>query len=153
MWTGSFLKSVSLFSLDFIFNLGHDGVRCPEANPQKQPLVIVDLTGVHVVRVTWCNCMEGTSLRNQLLRVGWFPATIERPSTAMTFDALKFFHKLTFQAKTSFYDFYRTICRFTDDSGTEYIQVSAVSPFSLNPISHYGSNFEGLLSRIIEVFC
>ncbi len=46
-----------------------------------------------------------------------FPTTAERPNTVVTFDALKFFHLLTLQAKTTFYDFYETLAKRIDNSG------------------------------------
>lgn len=59
----------------------------------------------------------GASRRAQLLRMRWFPTTAERPNTAVTFDALNFFHLLTLQAKTTFYDFYETLAKRIDNSG------------------------------------
>ena len=53
----------------------------------------------------------------QCMRLGWFPATTNIPSTAFTFDFLDFFQELTFQGKTNLYDFWKALERFTDNSG------------------------------------
>ncbi|KAH7904648.1 hypothetical protein BJ138DRAFT_1018848, partial [Hygrophoropsis aurantiaca] len=58
----------------------------------------------------------------QLLRVGWYPATTDRPQTVFTFDVLETFHDMTLQAKTPAFDFYTTMVHKTDGSGVVNIQ-------------------------------
>ncbi|KAL1937896.1 hypothetical protein VTO73DRAFT_12789 [Trametes versicolor] len=69
-----------------------------------------------------CECATAASDApppwRQFLRADWFPATHTRPSTAFTIDVLKLFHELTLQAKTNTYDFYQSLLRVTDNSGT-----------------------------------
>ncbi len=50
--------------------------------------------------------------------------TAEHPNTAVTFDALEFFHLLTLQAKLTFYDFYETLMKRIDNSGLQHHPVS-----------------------------
>jgi CxC2 like cysteine cluster associated with KDZ transposases len=38
--------------------------------------------------------------RTQILRARWVPATLQRPKTVFTFDALETFHELTLQDNT-----------------------------------------------------
>lgn len=90
-------------------------------------LTVIDLTGIHSVNVRWCECGDspgGSSRRVQLLRMSWFPTTAERPNTVVTFDTLRFFHILTSQAKTTFYDFYETLAKRIDNSGLRHHPVS-----------------------------
>ena len=89
-------------------------------------MTVVHLNGIHTVQIVWCECEFFSDLnprRTQLLRVGWFPATPDRPATAITFEALSFFHLLTTQSKTSYHDFFQTLARRVDNSGVSESQV------------------------------
>jgi len=79
--------------------------------------MVFDLSGVHRLVVRYCNCDRTAPNYIQLLRVRWFPATIERPSTVFGFDILDFFHKLQNQSKCNPYDFYHAIIQRTDAAG------------------------------------
>ncbi|KAJ7212322.1 hypothetical protein B0H12DRAFT_1033245, partial [Mycena haematopus] len=48
----------------------------------------------------------------------WFPATHDMPRTAATLRMLDFFHTLTLQGKTTMFDFYTSLEKLTDASGT-----------------------------------
>ncbi len=115
--------------LGLVLQMGHSLRACK--NPQKdiRKLTVVDLTGIHAINVRWCACDDspgGSSRRAQLLRMKLFPTTAERPNTAITFDALEFFHLLTVQAKTTLYDFYETLAKRIDNSGLWDHPVSAI---------------------------
>lgn len=79
--------------------------------------MVFDLSGAHRLVVRYCHCGPFTPKNIQLLRARWFPATIERPSTAFNFDLLDFFHKLQNQSKCNPYDFYHTLIQRTDAAG------------------------------------
>lgn len=64
----------------------------------------------------------------QLMRAKWFPATIDRPRTAFTFDVLNHFHHLTLQGKTTPWDFYNAIVHETDNTGLATPEVSFIVP-------------------------
>ena len=84
--------------------------------------MVFDLAGVFRLVVRYCNCGNmGSSVPKytQLLRARWFPATIDRPSTAFTFGLLDFFHQLQNRNKCNPYDFYHTIVRLTDAAGLD----------------------------------
>lgn len=90
-------------------------------------MIVGDVTGFHEVNVQFCACYkeDGSFLYTwqQLLRLGWFPATQDRPTTAFTFRLLNFLHQLNLQGKTSLYDFHRTLWRVTDNSHLLHIVV------------------------------
>ena len=112
--------------LGLVVHLGHGGKPCPNSFPSEKNLVVIDLTGIQDVRVSWCNCTLFTHdvpRRTQLLRLGWYPATFERPNTVITFNALSFFHSLSLHAKTNFYDFYETLKTRIDNSGFHRVPV------------------------------
>jgi hypothetical protein len=109
-WTGKFFDKITLQSLGLRFQLGHGGLRCPLPVPGPSDFMVFDTTGVHCVAVDFCNCTETVfHRRTQLLRARWFPATVNRPKTVFTFDALWTFHKHFLQGKTTAFDFYHTI--------------------------------------------
>ncbi|KAI0746139.1 hypothetical protein C8Q76DRAFT_604722, partial [Earliella scabrosa] len=60
---------------------------------------------------------QHTAEWRQLIALGWFPATMDRPATVFTFRLLKTFQELNFQGKTNLYDYWKTIERITDNSG------------------------------------
>lgn len=110
----------SLKELGLQIQLGHGGDCCPVPGRRNSKLVIGDVNGFHEVQVRFCACSDSDNSVlyswQQLLQMGWFPATQERPTTAFTFDLLNFLHQLNLQAKTSLYDFHKALWRITDNS-------------------------------------
>ncbi len=120
LWNGYFFEKSSLVDLGYVLRMGHNCQDCKNFKDSGWPLTVIDLTGIQLVNVRWCECGHspgGASRRVQLLRMRWFPTTAERPNTVITFDALEFFHLLALQAKTTFYDFYETLAKRVDNSG------------------------------------
>ena len=75
----------------------------------------------------FCSCTETPQwVENyrQLLRVGWYPASFQRPGTAFTFNILDAYHKLAIQAKLNLYDFYLSVLQRTDNCGRKKVIVS-----------------------------
>ncbi|KAI0069597.1 hypothetical protein K474DRAFT_1680807, partial [Panus rudis PR-1116 ss-1] len=119
-FNGKFYEHTTLRDAGQIIQLGHDGGPCSHPGRQCRTFVVVDTSGFHEVHLRFCSCLheEGfISTWAQLLRVGWFPASGERPSTAFTFNVLNFFHQLNHQAKTNLHDFQQTLNHVTDNSG------------------------------------
>ncbi|KAF9035679.1 hypothetical protein BDZ89DRAFT_1130296 [Hymenopellis radicata] len=117
-WDGIKFNKVSLRSLGLRVYLGHeDGSRCimPQINPH--PLVVMHTTGLHEVSVRYCNCLEAAPRRIQLLRFGWYPATVHLPATCASMEALELFHALTLNGKLTAYNFYKTLVYLTDALG------------------------------------
>ncbi|KIJ31208.1 hypothetical protein M422DRAFT_186299 [Sphaerobolus stellatus SS14] len=98
-WNGQYFDSTSLRELGLRVSLGHSGALCP--NPQKHisKFCVMDTTGFHF-----------------LLKVGWYPMTVHRPRSAVTFTLLRHFDLLRMQAKVSAFDFYNTLVRTTNNS-------------------------------------
>ncbi len=78
------------------------------------------------------------------MRMGWFPASMDRPETVFTFRLLKTFQELNFQAKTNLHDYWKTLERITDNSGGADVPVSFI--FKDHPSSSRSSLM--ILSRI-----
>lgn len=66
---------------------------------------------------------------NQLLRLQLYPATVIDPMTAATFRVLDFFLLNTLVSKISAFDFYATLSRKTDNTGTRDVPVSLTDYF------------------------
>lgn len=118
-WNGKFFEDTTLTAVGLVVQLGHH-VGDPCSNPTALlNLMVFDLSGAHRLVVQYCDCDRPPPKRVQLLRSRWFPATIERPSTAFAFDILDFFHKLQDQNKCNPFDFYHAIIQRTDAAGVK----------------------------------
>lgn len=81
---------------------------------------------MHEIGLDYCRCGEAVDLSCQLLRARLYPATVQAPKTAATFNVLEFFHLLTFESKTSVFEFFRTLSRRTDNTGVLKVPVSGL---------------------------
>ncbi len=108
--------------------LGHDpGDRC--FHPKRafgDDFVVLDVMGIHEVGVDFCGCDKNYAVDHptQLLRARWYPATSVDPKTAATFGLLEHFHVLSLQSKVSGWEFYTTLARRTDNTGSKPVVVS-----------------------------
>ncbi|KAJ7795048.1 hypothetical protein B0H14DRAFT_2621379 [Mycena olivaceomarginata] len=79
---------------------------------------VLHINGIHCVAVDACDCKQrlwAGPPEDQLLRAGWFPATDERPRTCATLEVLDHFLTLTYQAKTTMYDYYSLLEKLTNN--------------------------------------
>ncbi|KAI0713195.1 hypothetical protein C8T65DRAFT_528834, partial [Cerioporus squamosus] len=125
-WKDGHFRKVTLKSLGLRIQLGHEpGDPC--FNPKKafaDDFVVLDVTGIHEVGIDFCGCFKAGSQAHtmQLLRARWYPATSVDPKTAATFALLTYFHLLSMQSKVSGWEFYTTLSRRTDNTGTETVK-------------------------------
>lgn len=98
--------------------------------------------------LAYCNCSEagrhGTRIQ-QLFRFRLFPATTLDPQTACTFSLLKAAQLLSLQSKLSLYDYYLSIEKLTDATGTTDVNVSR--PYG-HPWTHRTDVYEGQIQGI-----
>ncbi|KAF7358779.1 CxC2 domain-containing protein [Mycena sanguinolenta] len=119
LWDGTFFKRSSLKELGLRIQFGHAG--CVRPQRGHEDFVVLDLGYIHRVAVDFCGCTRRSEMgdhRIQLLRRGWFPAMHDMPKTAATFRILDFFHMQTLQGKTTMFDFYTSLEKLTNASGT-----------------------------------
>lgn len=119
-WNGTYFVTATLKALGLRIQLGH-GARGRCVNPTAAPgidFIIVDCNGIHQVALDYCGCATAEKETVQLLRARLYPATVKAPQTAATFNVLEFFHLLTFDSKASAFEFYHTLTRRTDNTGT-----------------------------------
>lgn len=103
--------------------LGHPPhERCPEPLEAHTAFVVLHTNGIHEVAVDVCDCEHRVAAgppEVQMLRMGWFPATDDRPRTCATLSCLSLFLLNTWQAKTTAYDFYKMLEKLTDNTGAK----------------------------------
>ncbi|KAL0567221.1 hypothetical protein V5O48_014767 [Marasmius crinis-equi] len=123
-WNGRFWEDKTLGSLGLVVTLGHlPGEVCQAAHRTRIGFTVVDLNGIQDVFMTHCFCQSDAGhLWQQLLRVQLYPATVNETATAFTFRTLSFFHTLTLQGKVNLYDFYKSLEKVTDGSGTVHVK-------------------------------
>ena len=162
-WTGKFFKKTSLNSEGFILHLGHGGLCCPanftpasdlevaedgkydivdevllEAwEPRDtRTLVIVDVSRVHQLNVSWCCCQDAPDHGTQLFQHHLFPASTSQPSTAFTFAVLQYFHVDAVECKTSASNFFSKLRRLTDFSSPQSVPVSNTYAACITHLMH-----------------
>ncbi|KAJ6470678.1 hypothetical protein C8R47DRAFT_1222567 [Mycena vitilis] len=120
-WKGSSFKPRSLKSLDVRIQLGHPlGDPCYNASKAHgDAFVIVSAHGIHEVGLDYCNCGNAQTKPIQLLRMRLYPATGTNPRSAATFAGLDRFDHMALESKCSAYEFYNSLARETDNTGTE----------------------------------
>lgn len=123
-WNGRGFVSTPLMRLGLHIDLGHeDGSVCDKRMSDSHVLVVLHDNGIHEVSVRYCNCLEGIPRRRQLLRYGWYPATVYRPATCASLAGLELFHAATLTGKVSAYNFYKALVYMTDAKGLKVPKV------------------------------
>ena len=100
--------------------LGHidDGL-CPLPQTSfNNEFTVIDSDRVHEIALDYCGCQYSLPKTIQLLRAGLFPSTVIDPKTAATFWVLETFQMLSFTSKVSGFEYYRSLERRTDNTGT-----------------------------------
>ncbi|KAK0493265.1 hypothetical protein EDD18DRAFT_1310625 [Armillaria luteobubalina] len=116
-WTGSYFTKITLGALGLVIQLGHQlGDTCSLPTVVKS-FVIIDVDGIFMVQMGFCDCMQATERHRQLLQSCLWPATTIYPQTAATFRILHLFQVLSFMSKISIYEFYHTLARLADNMG------------------------------------
>lgn len=135
LWQATHFVRVSLKSLGLRVQLGHvPGDKCVHPIPcHGDDFVLLDLSGVHELSLDFCGCEHALPHYIQLLRARWFPATSSDPKTAATFRVLETFQILSVQSKISGWEFYQTLARRTDNTGTDVPKVSIYSSLAQCP--------------------
>ena len=80
-------------------------------------LTVVHTNGIHSVTFIRCCCATCPSVTKAqlLLRHRLWPRSVVNPKTAITFDALDTFQKLSLQGKISVYDYIEMLQQMTDN--------------------------------------
>lgn len=114
-----YFEHVSLKKLGLRVQLGHrPGEICLYSERcADDDFCIIDVNGIHDISIDFCGC--GASVQQhtlQLLRARLFPATVIAPKTAVTHACLEAFELLSYESKTTAFEYYRTLTRMTDNT-------------------------------------
>jgi hypothetical protein len=125
-WTGMYWAKSSLKNLGLWIQLNHpsDQQCLKPAKATKDNFVIIDVSSIHCVRLDFCDCHCMLPHTVQLLCAGFYPASTKNPRTAAMFQVLDHFHMLLFILKISRFEFYATLLRLVDNTGTSPPPVS-----------------------------
>ena len=85
--------------------------------------VVIDTSGIHKVGLDYCGCRAGGNEASQLLRFFLYPATVNSPNTAATFQCLCHFQLLSFESKCSVYEYFQTPVSESDNTGLKNVKV------------------------------
>ncbi|KAG2140887.1 uncharacterized protein EDB93DRAFT_1241820 [Suillus bovinus] len=103
IWTNTYFQWISL--------------RCD--NPVHTfDFTVLDINGIHSVSLFFCNCATAKTRTIQILCSRWYPATSTDPRTAATFRLLDNFQMYTFESKGSAFEYWQTLSRLSDNTGT-----------------------------------
>ncbi|KAJ7604326.1 hypothetical protein FB45DRAFT_769378 [Roridomyces roridus] len=118
-WKDNYFQRCSVSSLDpsLRFQIGHPPGELCDFRDGPHPMVLLDNNGIHQLHVDYCGCIGAPSVNDQLINVGWFPATVTAPETCATLSLLRRFHTLNLQARVAAYDFYSSLEVLTDGAG------------------------------------
>ncbi len=116
----------SLKEIGLVVQLGHpDNSTCANPRPAPSDFCVIDMNGQHQVALNFCDCdhagAAGT-FYEQLLRRDLFPSTTVDPKTVYMFRLLEHYHIQSLQGKMSMYDYYESLERLTDNTGTKVLQ-------------------------------
>lgn len=125
VWGGHYFNRQDILTVlpHYRIPLGHLGECCPKGLTPKL-MNIVDVNGVHATKVSFCGCEDDPHHRwRQLFRAHFFPASVDRPQTAFTFEIMRSWQILTFQSKITVYHFMKYLRCITDNIFTGNIPV------------------------------
>ncbi|KAF8955089.1 hypothetical protein BDZ97DRAFT_1968746 [Flammula alnicola] len=102
-------------------NLGHAGLPCLSRYATNLVFHVIDTNGIHTTKIRFCICKGNPNRVDQLMRARLFPATINQPTTAFSFQVLHQFHIHHLESKESAYDFIGSLRRLTDNAFPQHI--------------------------------
>ncbi len=87
-------------------------------------LLVVDRSEVHHLAFWWCVCSNAESEDIQLLDMGFYPASFQRPKTVFTLKVLDDFLVDNLECKTSVMSYWSKLCRVTSKAFLHKVPVS-----------------------------
>jgi hypothetical protein len=128
-WVGTHFSQTSLYRLGYRLRLGHHGDECPNRSHTStmKNMVVVHTNGFHHASVEFCACNAHAAPPYQLIDADLFPATLEQPETAFTFELLDSFQKLSLRSKINAYDFHRSLQEMTNAAFVQDVPVCVTS--------------------------
>ncbi|KAK7045182.1 CxC2 domain-containing protein [Favolaschia claudopus] len=119
-WNGDHWIPRTLAQLGLVYQLGHGGFPCPLPDPAQHKLVVIEEPIIHQIQIRYCKCAKSDDADNieQLLRNGWYPATVTDPGTCATFRTLETYRLYNVVGNFNVRDFVTSVERATDASAS-----------------------------------
>jgi hypothetical protein len=88
----------------------------PKDNIHK--MVVIEVPIIHQIQMRYCACEKSDDADNlqQLMRNGWFPATVTDPGTCATFRSLEAYRLYSVVGNMNVRDFITALNRVTDST-------------------------------------
>lgn len=140
-WKDGFFQTTPLRNMGFKLLLGHNGNPCPRSvgdgllptnfkTYDDQEVLLVDVMGVQLHEVQWCNCYNRLEPAFQLIQSGLFPATLKSPATAFSFALLDGFYFDVMECHTSAMAVYAKLRHLTNNIDPDSVPVSSSYVFA-----------------------
>ncbi|KAJ6518235.1 hypothetical protein C8R47DRAFT_1031630 [Mycena vitilis] len=115
-WNGSFWVPCTLASMGLVYQLGHGGFPCLFPDDTERTITVIEAPIIHQIRMRYCKCEKSDDADNlqQLMRNGWWPATVTDPGTCATFRSLEAFRMYNVVGNMNARDFMTSLERVTD---------------------------------------
>lgn len=147
-WAEQYDSSVGFFQrkdiseLGHVLTLGHNGDLCPKVGYENRTssiaMTIMHVNGLHSTKVAFCRCTATLDRVEQLLAARLFPATVDLPETAFTFECLDDFQIHSLTSKKSALDYVWAKRR----------QTNPLSPFSVKV--RFGESISSTLLTVCQ---
>lgn len=117
----SFWTIATYSDLGGILTIGHRGRRGCNLPGNTRTLTVVHEQGIYEMSVRFCRCNTAATAESegeeaqQLLRHGLWPASWIKPRTAYSLRVMEEFDRLGVLAHANAYDYFKYLCRLTDD--------------------------------------
>ncbi|KAL1740941.1 hypothetical protein HDZ31DRAFT_67421 [Schizophyllum fasciatum] len=125
-WIEEWIEAESYFRRTTLQNLGlrvqlmhPPGDYCLLPASADRDFTVIHHNGIHRVSVDFCHCGRGQSFqhRQQLMRNGWWPASVANPQTCASIACLRQFYKINNLSKVAVYEYYRALQQLSDNTG------------------------------------
>jgi len=128
-WVGTHFSRTPLYHLGYRLCLGHRGDQCPHRSHTStmKNTVVVHTNGFHHAAIEFCACNTHAAPPYQLIDADPFPAMLEQPETAFTFESLDSFQKLSLRSKINAYDYHRSLQERTNTAFVQDAPVCIIS--------------------------
>ncbi|KAJ7454342.1 hypothetical protein B0H11DRAFT_2244997 [Mycena galericulata] len=115
-WNGNFWVPRTLESIGLVYQLGHGGLPCIFPDDKIHRMVVIEAPIIHQIKFRYCKCEKSDTAENleQLMRNGWYPATVTDPATCATFRSLEAFRLYSVVGNMNVKDFVTSMERVTD---------------------------------------
>ncbi|KAF9018836.1 hypothetical protein BDZ89DRAFT_1139729 [Hymenopellis radicata] len=122
VWRDECWERTTLFEMGLVYQIGHQGGRCVYPEPTHRLMTVIHINSIHTVKYQYCSCdvSDYEHKWQQLLRNGWYPASMLYPATCVTMDILDHYRRLQVIATVNVRDFVTVLEKTTDPYGTEH---------------------------------